>query len=35
MIGEGNDTAHLLHVWGTPYEMGVAHGTHLKVWRAL
>lgn len=29
-VGEGNDTVHLLHVWGDPYDMGYAHGTLLK-----
>jgi len=29
-VGQGNDTAHLLHVFGTPYQMGYAHGSLLK-----
>lgn len=29
-VGEGNDTAHLLHLFGTPYQMGYAHGQLLK-----
>eukprot|EP00026_Physarum_polycephalum_P008362 Phypoly_transcript_08444.p1 GENE.Phypoly_transcript_08444~~Phypoly_transcript_08444.p1 ORF type:complete len:437 (+),score=72.28 Phypoly_transcript_08444:68-1378(+) len=29
-VGEGNDTVHLLHVYGTPYQMGYAHGVLLK-----
>ncbi|XP_072044139.1 protein dcd1A-like [Amphiura filiformis] len=28
--GQGDDKFYLLHVWGTPYEMGFAHGTLLK-----
>lgn len=30
ITGEGEDQMHLLYVWGTPYEMGKAHGTLLK-----
>eukprot|EP00824_Muranothrix_gubernata_P024911 TRINITY_DN761_c0_g1_i1.p1 TRINITY_DN761_c0_g1~~TRINITY_DN761_c0_g1_i1.p1 ORF type:complete len:444 (+),score=95.47 TRINITY_DN761_c0_g1_i1:37-1332(+) len=29
-VGEGDDRVWLVHVWGSPYEMGVAHGTLLK-----
>jgi len=29
-LGEGKDAVKLLHVWGTPREMGYAHGTLLK-----
>ena len=28
--GSGEDMIHLLHLWGTPYEMGYAHGELLK-----
>ncbi|XP_070543586.1 protein dcd1A-like isoform X1 [Ptychodera flava] len=30
MAGKGDDQFKVLHVWGTPYEMGYAHGTILK-----
>jgi hypothetical protein len=29
-VGDGDDAIQLLHVWGTPYEMGYAHGSLLK-----
>jgi len=29
-LGEGADAVKVLHVWGTPYEMGLAHGTLLR-----
>jgi len=29
-VGSGDDTIKILHLWGTPYEMGVAQGTILK-----
>ncbi|MBM3475798.1 MAG: hypothetical protein FJX75_21230 [Armatimonadetes bacterium] len=29
-LGEGKDAVKLLHVWGSPREMGYAHGTLLK-----
>ncbi|XP_078483757.1 protein dcd1A [Ciona intestinalis] len=29
-VGTGNEVLKVLHVWGTPYEMGLAHGTLLK-----
>ncbi|XP_006823777.1 protein dcd1A-like [Saccoglossus kowalevskii] len=29
-VGKGDDQIKVLHVWGTPYEMGFAHGTILK-----
>lgn len=29
-IGEGGDEIAVLHLWGTPYEMGYAHGTLCK-----
>jgi hypothetical protein len=29
-IGQGDDLVYLLHVWGSPYEMGYAHGSLLK-----
>jgi len=28
--GSGNDTFWILHMWGTPYQMGAAHGTLLQ-----
>nr|XP_006823778.1 PREDICTED: protein dcd1B-like [Saccoglossus kowalevskii] len=28
--GKGDDVIKVLHLWGTPYEMGYAHGTILK-----
>ena len=28
--GSGEDAIHILHLWGTPYEMGYAHGQLLK-----
>ncbi len=28
--GSGEDSIHILHLWGTPYEMGYAHGELLK-----
>ncbi len=30
LAGSGEDAIHILHLWGTPYEMGVAHGQLLK-----
>jgi hypothetical protein len=30
IAGKGEDKIHILKVWGTPYEMGKAHGTLLK-----
>ncbi len=30
IAGSGEDEIHILHVWGTPYEMGYAHGELLK-----
>lgn len=29
-VGSGEDLFHVLHMFGTPYEMGYAHGTLLK-----
>lgn len=29
-VGEGDDVIHILHLWGTPGEMGKAHGELLK-----
>lgn len=26
-VGKGDDLVPLVHLWGTPYEMGYAHGT--------
>ena len=26
-VGSGDDTINVVHLWGTPYEMGLAHGT--------
>lgn len=30
LVGDGEDSIHVLHVWGTPYEMGYAHGEMLR-----
>jgi isopenicillin-N N-acyltransferase like protein len=30
IAGSGEDAIHILHLWGTPYEMGFAHGELLK-----
>jgi hypothetical protein len=29
-VGQGDDAIQIVHVWGTPYEMGYAHGELLK-----
>jgi exportin-7 len=29
-IGSGDDSINVVHLWGTPYEMGYAHGTIVK-----
>ena len=29
-IGEGDDSINVVHLWGTPYEMGYAHGIIVK-----
>nr|XP_006823776.1 PREDICTED: protein dcd1A-like [Saccoglossus kowalevskii] len=29
-VGKGDDVINVLHLWGTPYEKGYAHGTILK-----
>ncbi|CAF0716468.1 unnamed protein product [Brachionus calyciflorus] len=29
-IGTGDDSINIVHLWGTPYEMGFAHGTIVK-----
>lgn len=30
IAGKGDDQIYVVHLWGSPYEMGFAHGTILK-----
>eukprot|EP00118_Oscarella_pearsei_P028851 m.3100 g.3100 ORF g.3100 m.3100 type:complete len:442 (+) comp9050_c0_seq2:79-1404(+) len=30
IVGEGDEEISVVHLWGSPYEMGVAHGTIMK-----
>lgn len=29
-VGSGDDEIYIVHLWGTPYEMGYAHGMLIK-----